>query len=252
VCCYLDGQCFDPATSPNACAVTPEVEASISPEKRSDLANKGLALCGSDVDCAADQYCAAVNSLLCLGVGVCISRNDTCGEPAPATSLEFAQCGCDSVTYPDYYTACKAGVRVLTGRGACGYQPTGGAGGGPPGSNPDTGLAAVACGTAGTCPSGQTCCSITGHCYDPQEPALCAFPPPGTLWPCIYNADCPFSMFCYAEGCDGPGGCGIDGVKLNKCGVEFAPVCGCDGTTYTSEACAFQSKVRVDHDGTCN
>jgi hypothetical protein len=254
-CCYLDGSCFDPQTQPSACVATQAMVEALPPFMQQLVA--GDTVCGSDVDCAAGEYCAAVDGYLCLGVGHCLARNDTnCGLPNPQEVIANAWCGCDSVSYADYRDACMAGVRVMQGNGACGhaYASTGeGDASSAPFPNPTSGIPGVLCGTAGSCPEpGQTCCSITGRCQDAAKP--CTFPPAGYDYPCEVNLDCPYGRLCNADTCTGPGGCVYIDYPLNqdKCGVELIPSCGCDGKNYTSPACAFKEGSRVAHDGTCN
>jgi hypothetical protein len=253
VCCYLDGACFDPIANPEACVATADLLAGIPSGYTDGVGDRTL--CGSDADCAADEFCAPVNHGLCLGVGVCIGKSPaTCGAPSPASSLDRAVCGCDSITYPDDYSACMAGVRTVGGYAACGHGYGDGAGGAAPeGASAETGLTGTPCGTAGLCAhEGEVCCSITGRCYDPAKPGACAFPPAGFSYPCQDNADCAYGQLCYAEACEGPGGC-ADPLfpDTTACGSVLAPTCGCDGTTYTSPACAYKAKVRVAHDGAC-
>ncbi len=56
--------------------------------------------------------------------------------------------------------------------------------------------------------------------------------------------------YCAGEGCEGPGG----SVRSSDddCGVTLKPVCGCDGTSYTSAACARDRGVRIEHPGECS
>lgn len=106
------------------------------------------------------------------------------------------------------------------------------------------------CAVDSNCGSDQKCCPITGFCYPSSDPDQCRLPPEGTRSPCTSDAQCREYEYCFAEGCDGPGGCVPFGDQL-ECGVTLEPVCGCDGTTYTSAACAASRGVRVAGEGEC-
>ncbi len=177
------------------------------------------------------------NASLCLGPGYCTSTTN-CPSGSPA---EF--CGCNGVTYPDPQTACAAGVSIA-GTGACGHTVTVGAGGG------SSGISVMYCGTSAQCTNGQQCCGITGQCYDPSKPALCAFPPPGTHIPCIDDSQCiPGAEYCKGDGCDAPGGCAA--IPGSTCSGQLDPVCGCNGKSYVNADCAAAEATRVAHKGEC-
>jgi hypothetical protein len=100
---------------------------------------------------------------------------------------------------------------------------------------------------------GTKCCAITGRCYDPSRPGLCAFPPPGTTLPCVDDTQCNSGMlgdtgYCDGAGCTAPGGCRYGG---GLCDGALEPVCGCDGKNYMNEKCAKVVSVRVNHAGYC-
>jgi hypothetical protein len=222
-CCLIDGKCFDPSLNAGACAPSTE------PPKR------GLNACNASSQCGPGEYCAPES--LCLGPGFCQSLTN-CG-----TSSGLPMCGCNGVTYPDVQTACGAGVAII-GYGECGKEQIVGAGGS------SSGKKVTYCATNAMCPTGQECCSITGQCYDPSQPALCAFPPEGTSFPCVDDTQCfEGHEYCFADGCEGPGGCvSIPGT----CDGLLEPVCGCNGKSYVNASCAAVDGVRVAHAGECS
>ena len=181
-------------------------------------------------------------SKLCEGVGHCQPIGG-CGFCVGGDVCKV--CGCDGNTYPDIQTACRAGARVTHMGGGCGdtVQLGGGSGGGPS-------RQATLCGSDANCPADQLCCGITGMCFPASDPMQCRTAPEGTRAPCTSDRQCLPSEYCFGPGCNAPGGC----VPLNSqgdCGVTLEPVCGCDGTTYTSAACASSVGVRVSTEGEC-
>src|SRR6185503_12788446 len=188
--------------------------------------------------CAAGEFCASDTSL-CLGAGRCVARHN-CGS---GTSLGI--CGCNGINYPNFEAACAAGVRIASYQYGCGsmWPPDGYSAG-----------IVTYCGMDSQCPTGTSCCAITGRCYDPNKPGLCAFPPAGTRLPCLEDTDCVNGWvgepkgFCWGPGCSGPGGCMIVG---GLCDGELAPVCGCNGKNYMNEKCAQVVPVRVRNAGYC-
>jgi hypothetical protein len=227
-CCLADGACFDPTISPSPCADPTTTE----PNRQGEKA------CTASSQCESHQFCRPKNPNLCLGPGYCTDKKN-CG-----TSSGLPQCGCDGVTYPDVQTACLAGATII-GAGACGETQTVGAGGG------SSGKTITYCATSSMCPAGQECCAISGQCYDPSEPVLCSFPPPGASAPCLDESHCfGGAEYCKKDGCDGPGGCvGLPGT--GSCGGELSPVCGCNGKSYTNAGCAAVDGVNVAHSGEC-
>ena len=179
---------------------------------------------------------------LCQGTGHC-QPIDNCGSCGGACTV----CGCDGNTYPDIQTACRAGVNAIPvgASGACG-EPRLVGGGGTSGA----GRELTPCAHDAQCGAGEACCAITGLCYPPSDPDRCRLPPPGTTFPCTANDQCWEGEYCLGDGCNGSGGCVRLGAQ-EDCGVTLEPVCGCDGTTYTSSACAASRGVRVASDGEC-
>ena len=66
---------------------------------------------------------------------------------------------------------------------------------------------------------------------------------------CTSNAECAETAYCvFDAGCGGEGTCQD---RPGDCAVEWSPVCGCDGVTYSSECVAAKAGVVVQHTGMC-
>lgn len=237
-CCLSTSQCYDPTTNPDACA---------RPAPDNDL--WGRPTCASNAQCGARQFCI-IDSGFCQGTGHC-NPIGNCGS-CSASGSTCRVCGCDGNTYPNIQTACLASATMVSIWGAgCGetIDTDGGrgAGGASDGGAPRL---VTLCGSSNDCKAGELCCPITGLCYPTSDPDQCRMPPPGTRFPCTSDAQCNSSEYCSGDGCSGPGGCVVMGSQ-GDCGVTFEPVCGCDGTTYTSAACASVRGVRVASKGQC-
>ena len=251
-CCYGTGRCYDPAT-PAACPVPPRTT-----DPRA---------CSSDAQCAATELCAASSaSGLCLGVGTCEPRREltSCGGGTEV-------CGCDGQYWPSACAASLAGVRGRW-RAPCGQQVFPSLGnvhecvvpeGCATGYRCDLAMGRCvathpifACGNDAHCPSGQFCCLNTGLCVSSSDRDLCrTFPGEGFLG-CRTNADCALlqayqglgALYCAGDGCGTVGSC--ERVP-SGCSGELAPVCGCDGRSYTSACSAGAARTRVAHTGAC-
>ncbi len=229
ICCVANGTCFDPKTQADACAPPAD-----------DQDPNGRTVCSSNADCTAIEFCQPDNANLCQGSGHCQPIGN-CGTCSPGCTV----CACDGNTYPSIQDACLARTSVTFTYGACGESTTVGGGG--------TGGAATTvtpCGTNDDCATGELCCPITALCYPESDPDRCRTPPPGTTFPCTSNDQCRAYEYCAGDGCSGPGGC--KSTLTHDCGVTLEPVCGCDGTTYTSAACAVEKGVRVAAAGNCD
>jgi hypothetical protein len=231
------GECFNPNDDSVVCMPPPP-----------DDDPQGRRTCASNVHCEAGEYCDGA----CYGTGHCQSMTACgfCGDEDPSTpsNPECRVCGCDGNTYPDSQTACAAGVNVVYGSRGAGCGETGMEGGA--GASTIGPREYVVCGHDGQCPSGSFCCVMAGRCYPEANRDICVPPPDGTRIACRTNDDCGDFEYCAGNGCDSLGGCDVFGSQ-EDCGVTFEPVCGCDGTTYTSVACAESRGVRVDRAGEC-
>jgi hypothetical protein len=236
ICCFLSGQCFDPKTNAGDCLAPPA-----NPEVG------GRAPCASNADCNEIEFCELDNRRLCQGPGHCqaIGNCGSCGEgDVPG---RCAVCACDGNTYPDFQTACLARTSVTSTWGAgCGDPIV------LPGDE-EAGTGDVEIGTACSkdehCAEDERCCSLTARCYPESAPGECATPPDGSSFPCTKTEQCQSDEYCAGEGCDRAGGC--VSRYSEECGVVFDVVCGCDGTSYTSAACAALKGTRVRSEGEC-
>jgi hypothetical protein len=234
VCCLPTSQCYDPATDAEACAP---------PEP--DMDPWGRTPCSSNAQCGEKEYCASDVFAICQGTGHCqpIGNCGTCDDGGTGACRV---CACDGNTYPDPQTACRAGANVINVTGAgCGESVIVG-GGGAKGE----GTTITVCATDANCGAEEACCALTTRCYPTAQPDHCRVPPEGTTFPCITNDDCLEGSYCHADTCDGPGGCKV--ITPGDCGVVIDPVCGCDGTSYTSADCAESRGVRIASAGECS
>jgi hypothetical protein len=67
---------------------------------------------------------------------------------------------------------------------------------------------------------------------------------------CGSDADCADGEFCrFPQGeCGGDGTCTM---RPEVCDIEYRPVCGCDGQTYTNRCDAASEGMSVDYPGEC-
>jgi hypothetical protein len=71
----------------------------------------------------------------------------------------------------------------------------------------------------------------------------------GPRYACESNADCNEGEYCATgRGCDGPGRCV---PRPDYCTLDYDPVCGCDGRTYSNDCYAAMNGVNVLHRGLC-
>jgi len=103
------------------------------------------------------------------------------------------------------------------------------------------------------CPSGATCCLLTGDCYRVEEEAArCPRPPPDAdpRRTCSSIAQCAAGELCFGDSpflCLGPGHCqprSNCGICSGSCGA-----CGCDGRAYPSPQAACLAGVRTTGSG---
>jgi hypothetical protein len=229
-------ECFDAALDPGACSPPPP-----------DGDPQGRVPCTSNAHCAEGEYCMLDEYLLCQGSGHCQPISN-CGECQDSGTGACRLCACDGNTYPNVQTACRAGANAVVQGAGCGETVTIGAAGAGSDATPERTY--VACATDSNCPDGSECCALTSRCYPSSDPEQCRLPPPGTTRACTASEQCDPHEYCAGDGCSGPGGCKSK-TASEECGVTHELVCGCDGTTYTSPACAESRGVRVASEGEC-
>ena len=226
-CCLATGLCFHPVNAPELCE---------RPEPKPDAPG---ASCASNAHCNAGETCVFLPGSLCLGTGNCTPIANCPGSGYPV-------CGCDGNSYPNVETACRAGTNPGYFHGRCGDTIDANDG---EGSSPRL---VTLCRDDTQCADDERCCALTRSCYPASDPGRCQVPPDGTRNPCTADEQCfPGYEFCSGPSCAGPGGCSHRESHEEECGVRFAPVCGCNGVTYTSDECASAEGVRVASQGEC-
>jgi Pacifastin inhibitor (LCMII)/Kazal-type serine protease inhibitor domain len=207
-----------------------------------------LAICGGllGAACPEGQFCSFAPEAQCGAgdqTGVCAVQPEVCPfyyDPV---------CGCDDATYGNTCLAANAGVSVVHD-GECASSPE-------CESDLDCPLPPCACldeDGDGQCDN--TC--PTPHCVAGQ----CTFEAPATLqlgdscggFRLAGSPDCESGLFCqYQAGAlcgaaDAPGEC----VAIPEvCDDFFAPVCGCDGETYSNACEAAAQLVGILDVGAC-
>jgi hypothetical protein len=181
---------------------------------------------GTVSSCTSARDCGNTGRECVFPAGVC-GAVGTCELPTPCFRAETF-CSCTGETYE----SCRP-TQPTQHVGAC-ASPT------------DAGISRCA---AVLCGPGTTCCEATGACYATSCATCCpGASDGGTSTACRDNSACAAGSYCAASSCGGAGTCS---PRPQVCPGIYAPVCGCDGRTYSSACVAGSQGVNVARSGEC-
>jgi hypothetical protein len=199
----------------------------------------GVACTGTGATCSSAEVCSFPAGACGVGMGTCVTKP---GKGTCAGAPEDPVCGCDGTSYSNPCFALLAGTSVMKG-GMC---P-------PPGCGNGTCELGENC---STCPSDCGACTGCGDGVCIKGTEDCASCPADCCaTTCTESTKCAGDQFCkFLEGaCKTKGATGSCIAPPTTCPPPGAGdlVCGCDGTSYSSECQAALGGTSVAHTGAC-
>jgi hypothetical protein len=205
-------------------------------------------MCSSDTECGVGEYCELTS---------CKSETGFCqGKPDFCMDIYDPVCGCDGATYTNECHRSSFGIsRDYKGECISDCKTN---------SDCDSGYF---CEKNGCAVDNGSCVQRVDACDDEYDPVCgcdgmtygndCTRKSAGVSrafegecpTSCQTNADCVSEEYCKKDSCnESAGTCTI---KPDVCPKLFSPVCGCDGSTYSSECYANMSGENMAFDEAC-